>query len=144
MEILFRGIPLDQVSTSMTINAPAAVIFCMYLAVAEKQGVPFAKLEGTLQNDILKEYIAQKEWIYPPPPEHAHHHGPHGVLFPQCPEVEHDLDLRLSHSRGGLDRGPGAGLHVGGRHRLRRGGAESRAQRRRFRAALVLLLQLAQ
>ena len=68
MEILFRGVPLDRVSTSMTINAPAAVIFCMYLAVAEKQGVAFAKLEGTLQNDILKEYIAQKEWIYPPRP----------------------------------------------------------------------------
>jgi len=68
MELLFRGIPLDQVSTSMTINAPAAVIFCMYLAVAEKQGVPFAQLQGTLQNDILKEYIAQKEWIYPPRP----------------------------------------------------------------------------
>jgi methylmalonyl-CoA mutase N-terminal domain/subunit len=68
MEVLFDGIPLDRVSTSMTINAPAAVIFCMYLAVAEKQGVPFEKLRGTLQNDILKEYIAQKEWIYPPRP----------------------------------------------------------------------------
>ncbi len=68
MQILFRGIPLDRVSTSMTINAPAAVVFCMYLAVAEEQGVPFSKLEGTLQNDILKEYIAQKEWIYPPRP----------------------------------------------------------------------------
>jgi methylmalonyl-CoA mutase N-terminal domain/subunit len=68
MEILFGGVPLDRVSTSMTINAPAAVIFCMYLAVAEKQGVAFSKLEGTLQNDILKEYIAQKEWIYPPRP----------------------------------------------------------------------------
>jgi methylmalonyl-CoA mutase N-terminal domain/subunit len=68
MEILFRGIPLDRVSTSMTINAPAAVIFAMYLAVAEKQNVAFAQLEGTLQNDILKEYIAQKEWIYPPRP----------------------------------------------------------------------------
>jgi len=68
MELLFRGIPLDRVSTSMTINAPAAVIFCMYLAVAEKQNVSFAQLEGTLQNDILKEYIAQKEWIYPPRP----------------------------------------------------------------------------
>jgi len=68
MEILFKGIPLDRVSTSMTINAPAAVIFAMYLAVAEKQNVPFAQLEGTLQNDILKEYIAQKEWIYPPRP----------------------------------------------------------------------------
>ncbi len=68
MERLFDGIPLDQVSTSMTINAPAAVIFCMYLAVAEKQGLSFEALNGTLQNDILKEYIAQKEWIYPPRP----------------------------------------------------------------------------
>jgi methylmalonyl-CoA mutase, N-terminal domain len=68
MEILFDGIPLDEVSTSMTINAPAAVVYAMYLAVAEKQGVPFAKLRGTIQNDIFKEYIAQKEWIYPPEP----------------------------------------------------------------------------
>ena len=68
MERLFDGIPLDQVSTSMTINCPAMVLFAMYLAVAEKQGVPLEKLEGTLQNDILKEYIAQKEWIYPPQP----------------------------------------------------------------------------
>jgi len=68
MKRLFDGIPLDRVSTSMTINAPAAVLFCMYLAVAEEQGVSFEKLNGTLQNDILKEYIAQKEWIYPPRP----------------------------------------------------------------------------
>jgi methylmalonyl-CoA mutase, N-terminal domain len=68
METLFSGIPLDRVSTSMTINAPAAVLLAMYLAVAEKQGVPFDRLNGTLQNDILKEYIAQKEWIYPPRP----------------------------------------------------------------------------
>ncbi len=68
MEALFAEIPLGRVSTSMTINAPAAVIFAMYLAVAEKQGVPFDRLAGTLQNDILKEYIAQKEWIYPPRP----------------------------------------------------------------------------
>ena len=68
MEALFERIPLDAVSTSMTINAPAAVLFAMYLAVAEKQGVPFERLSGTLQNDILKEYIAQKEWIYPPRP----------------------------------------------------------------------------
>jgi methylmalonyl-CoA mutase N-terminal domain/subunit len=68
MEILFDGIPLGDVSTSMTINAPAAVVYAMYLAVAEKQGVPFKKLRGTIQNDIFKEYIAQKEWIYPPEP----------------------------------------------------------------------------
>ena len=68
MKILFDGIPLDQVSTSMTINSPAAMAFAFYLAVAELQGVPFDKLRGTLQNDILKEYIAQKEYIYPPAP----------------------------------------------------------------------------
>ncbi|HFE65481.1 MAG TPA: methylmalonyl-CoA mutase [Caldithrix sp.] len=68
MEIVFQNIPLDQVSTSMTINGPAAMVFAFYLAVAEKQGVPFEKLRGTLQADILKEYIAQKEWIYPPRP----------------------------------------------------------------------------
>ena len=63
MEILFRGIPLDQVTVSMTINSPAPVIWAMYLAVAEKQGVAWEKISGTLQNDILKEYIAQKEYI---------------------------------------------------------------------------------
>jgi methylmalonyl-CoA mutase, N-terminal domain len=65
MEALFEGIPLGEVTTSMTINAPAAVLLAMYVAVAEQQGVPLAALGGTLQNDILKEYIAQKEWIYP-------------------------------------------------------------------------------
>jgi methylmalonyl-CoA mutase N-terminal domain/subunit len=68
MEALFEGIPLDGVSTSMTINSPAAVLLCMYLAVAEKHGVSFARLDGTLQNDILKEFIAQKEFIFPPEP----------------------------------------------------------------------------
>jgi len=66
MEILFDGIPLDKVSTSMTINSPAVMVYAFYLAVAEKQGVPYSKLRGTLQNDILKEYIAQKEFIFPP------------------------------------------------------------------------------
>lgn len=68
MEILFDGIPLDEVSTSMTINGPAAILWAFYIAAAEKQGVDRAKLRGTLQNDILKEYIAQKEFIYPPEP----------------------------------------------------------------------------
>ncbi len=68
MEILFKGIPLDKVSTSMTINAPAAMLLAYYIVVAEKQGVKPSQLRGTIQNDILKEYIAQKEWIYPPEP----------------------------------------------------------------------------
>ena len=66
MERIFAGIPVGKVSTSMTINAPAAVLTCMYLAVAQKQGVPPDQLRGTVQTDILKEYIAQKEWNYPP------------------------------------------------------------------------------
>jgi len=68
MEALFDQIPLGTVSTSMTINSPAAILWAMYLAVAEKQGVDWKHLAGTLQNDILKEYIAQKEYIYPPKP----------------------------------------------------------------------------
>src|SRR5262245_22039058 len=68
MEILLSGIPLGQISISMTINSPAAVLWAMYLAVAEQHGVKWSQLSGTLQNDILKEYIAQKEFIYPPRP----------------------------------------------------------------------------
>ncbi|NLF74377.1 MAG: methylmalonyl-CoA mutase family protein [Chloroflexi bacterium] len=68
MEILFDGIPLGEVSTSMTINGPAAILWAFYIAAAEKQGVPIARLRGTLQNDILKEYQAQKEYIFPPEP----------------------------------------------------------------------------
>jgi len=68
METLFEGIPLGDVTVSMTINSPASVLWAMYLAVAERQGVDWSRLSGTLQNDILKEYIAQKEYIYPPRP----------------------------------------------------------------------------
>jgi methylmalonyl-CoA mutase, N-terminal domain len=68
METLFGGIPLADITTSMTINSPAAILLCMYIAVAEQQGVPASKLGGTLQNDILKEFIAQKEFIFPPGP----------------------------------------------------------------------------
>ena len=68
METLFAGIPLGEVSTSMTINAPAAMLLAFYACVGESQGVPLASLRGTVQTDILKEYIAQKEWIFPPAP----------------------------------------------------------------------------
>ncbi len=68
MEILFDGIPLGEVTTSMTINGPAAIVWAMYIVAAEKQGVPMEKLGGTIQNDILKEYIAQKSFIFPPKP----------------------------------------------------------------------------
>ena len=68
MERLFDGIPLDQVTTSMTVNCTASILLAMYLAVADKQEVPWSKVGGTIQNDMLKEYIAQKEWICPPEP----------------------------------------------------------------------------
>jgi methylmalonyl-CoA mutase N-terminal domain/subunit len=68
MEILFDGIPVDEVTTSMTINGPAAVTWAMYIAMAEKRGIPLDALGGTIQNDILKEYIAQKEFVFPPKP----------------------------------------------------------------------------
>lgn len=68
MEILFRGIPLDRITTSMTINAPAAILLAMYISVAEQQGVSPRDIGGTIQNDILKEYIAQHSWIFPPDP----------------------------------------------------------------------------
>ena len=68
MERLFEGIPMGEITTSMTINAPAMVLLAMYVAAAEKQGVPPERLGGTNQNDILKEYIAQKEWLFPPEP----------------------------------------------------------------------------
>ena len=68
MEILFDGIDLEKTTVSMTINSPASILWAMYLAVAEKQGADWKKISGTMQNDILKEYIAQKEYIYPPAP----------------------------------------------------------------------------
>jgi methylmalonyl-CoA mutase N-terminal domain/subunit len=68
MEILFDGIPVDEITTSMTINSPAAITWAMYIAMAEKRGIPAEVLGGTIQNDILKEYIAQKEFIFPPKP----------------------------------------------------------------------------
>jgi methylmalonyl-CoA mutase N-terminal domain/subunit len=68
METLFDGIPLDRVSTSMTINGPAIILYCFYIAAAERQGVPSSKIRGTIQNDILKEYMAQHAWVYPVEP----------------------------------------------------------------------------
>jgi methylmalonyl-CoA mutase N-terminal domain/subunit len=68
MEVLFDGLPLDQLTTSMTISGPAPMLFAMYLVVAERQGASWSRLGGTLQTDILKEYIAQKEWLFPPEP----------------------------------------------------------------------------
>ncbi len=138
---LFSGIPLGEVTTSMTINAPAAILLAFYVAAAEEQGVPPERLGGTIQTDILKEYIAQKEWCFPIEPamrpRHRHGrvvHGAHAALAP-------DLDLRLPHPRGRLDRAAGARLHAQGRLHLRRAGARARPRRRRLRAPALVLLQ---
>ena len=141
MRTAFDGIPLDEVSTSMTINAPAAVLLLLYQLVGEEQGVEPEKLRGTTQNDILKEYIARGNFIYPPEPSMRLVTD----LFAYCaehdPEVEHGLDLRLPLPREGLQRGAGGRVHARQRHGLRAGGARRRAQRRRLRPPPRLLLQ---
>jgi len=103
---LFQGIPLDRVSTSMTINATAAILLAMYVAVGEEQGVPLTKLQGTLQNDILKEYIARQD------------------------ELQPDFDLGLPHARSGRHGGTGAGLHIRQCPRIRASRTVRRTRRR--------------
>ena len=143
METLFRGIDLGDVSVSMTINAPAAIMLAFYVVAAEDQGVPADRLGGTIQADILKEYIAQKEWCFPVDPAMRLL----GDMIEWCsremPRWHPGLHLRLPHPRGGLDRRAGARLHAQGRLHLRRAGARPRARRRRLRAAPELLLQRA-
>ena len=99
-EVLFDGIPLDQVTVSQTINAPAPIFLAMYLVVAEKQKADFKKISGTLQNDILKEYIAQKEWIYPIKPAMKLVIDTFEYTHETRAEIQPDLDLRLPHPRG--------------------------------------------
>jgi methylmalonyl-CoA mutase N-terminal domain/subunit len=110
MEILFDGIPLDQVSTSMTINAPAAVLLAFYIAVAEKQGVSKDKLRGTIQNDILKEYIARGTYIFPPKPSIRLITDIFAFCSIEVPTGTPSA-FRLSHSRGRFDSGAGGGVH---------------------------------
>ena len=144
MEILFGGIDLEKTTVSMTINSPASVLWAMYLVVAEKQGADWKKISGTLQNDILKEYIAQKEYIYPPAPSMrlVIDTFEFGAKF--TPQVQHHFDQRLPHSRSRLHRAAGTGVHAVRRRRVRRMGAAARPRCRRLRPAPQLLLQRAQ
>ena len=112
METLFQGIPLGEVSTSMTINGPAAMLLAFYVCVAEQQGVPRAELRGTIQTDILKEYIAQKEWIFPPEPSMRLVDDMIEFCSRGAAALAPDLDLRLPHPRGRLERRSGARLHA--------------------------------
>ena len=97
METLFGGIPLGEVSTSMTINSPAAMLLAFYLCVGEQQGVPRSALRGTIQTDILKEYIAQKEYIFPPEPRMRLVTDMVEFCSGGDAVVASDLDLRLPH-----------------------------------------------
>ena len=141
MATLFDGIPLDQVSTSMTINATAIILLALYVAVAKSQGVAAAQLSGTVQNDILKEYVARGTYIYPPRQSLRIVTDIFALLRARAAELEHDLDQRLSHPRSGIDGGAGGGVHVRGRARLRAGGDRRRPRRQQLRPAAVVLLQ---
>ncbi len=130
METLFDGIPLDQVSTSMTINGPAIILYCFYIAAAEKQGVDSRKLRGTIQNDILKEYMAQHAWVLSDRTRAAPHRGRLRVERHARAALEHDLDLRLPHPRGRIHGGAGTRVHARRRLHVRRARHRARAQGR--------------
>ena len=118
MRRLFDGIPLDKVSTSMTINAPASVLLLLYQLVAAEQGVAAAALNGTIQNDVLKEYIARGTYIFPPTPSLRAGHGYLSVLPRRNAPLEHDLHFRISHGGGRSDPGAGGCFHPREWHRL--------------------------
>jgi len=113
MKLLFDGIPLDRVSVSMTMNGAVLPVLAGYIVAAQEQGVPREQLSGTIQNDILKEFMVRNTYIYPPEPSMPHrvrHHRVHGEAHA---ELQLDLDLRLPHARGGGDAGARAGVHAG-------------------------------
>ena len=143
METLFAGIPLGDVSTSMTINSPAAVLLAFYAVVGEEQGVPMSELRGTIQTDILKEYIAQKEYIFPPEPSMRLVTDMVEFCATAMPKW-HPISISGYHIReAGLDGGAGARVHAGRRVHVRRVGDRARPGRRRVRAAALVLLQRA-
>ena len=146
MAALFDGIPLDRVSTSMTINATAIILLALYVGGrAPAQGVALDRLSGTIQNDILKEYIARGTYIYPPRPSLRIVTDIFAWCERELPRLEHDLDQRLSHPRGGIDGRAGSGVHARQRDRVRRGGARPRAcDVNRVRPAALVLLRRAQ
>ena len=97
MAELFDGIPLDRVSTSMTINATAIVLLSLYVAVAKRQGVPLSSISGTVQNDILKEYVARGTYIFPPRESLRIVTDIFAFCDRELPQLEHDFDQRLPH-----------------------------------------------
>ena len=127
MRMLFEGIPLDRVSTSMTINAPAALLLLLYELVAEEQGVAPESLRGDGTERHPQGVHRPRQLHLPAASLDAAHDRPLRLLRRADAALEHDLDLRLPHPRSGLDRRPGARVHAGQRHRLLRGGDRGRA-----------------
>ncbi len=144
MEALLEGIPLGEVSTSMTINAPAALLLLLYELVAEGQGVGGEKLRGTVQNDVLKEYIARGNYIFPPRPSMRLTTDLFAYCAERLPKMEHDLDLRVPHPGSRSERRAGARVHARERDRVLRGRDRGRALTGRVRRAALVLLQCAQ
>ena len=126
----------------MTINAPAALLLLCYELAADEQGVPRDALRGTVQNDVLKEYVARGNYIFPPRP--SMRLTTDLFVLRRAPPLEHGLDLRLPHPRGGLDGRAGAGVHPRERHCVLRGCGRGRALARLVRRAPLVLLQRAQ
>ena len=143
VEDLYRDIDLGAVTTSMTINSPAPVLLAMYLAAAEQTGVARARLGGTLQNDILKEYQAQKEYVFPARPSMRLVSDVIRFCAAEMPRSAPRLHLRVPHPGSRLDRRAGARVHGRERVRVRRGRARGGARGRRVRAPPLVLLQRA-
>ena len=140
MRTLFSGIPLDQMSVSMTMNGAVLPVLALYIVAAEEQGVPHDKLSGTIQNDILKEFMVRNTYIYPPGAELAHHLRHLRLHLGRDAEVQFDFGVRLSHAGGRRDAGPRARLYARRRRRICPRRHQGRADRRSVRAARLVLL----
>ena len=141
MRILFDGMPLDEVSTSMTINAPGSVLLLLYQLVAEEQGIPGDKLTGTIQNDVLKEYIARGTYIYPPKESLRLVSDIFAYCHKEIPRWNTISISGYHMAEAGATPVQEIALHPRQRHRVRPGRAGGRARRRRLRAAAVVLLR---
>ena len=140
MKVLFDAIPLDRVSVSMTMNGAVLPVLAFYIVAAEEQGVAPEQLAGTIQNDILKEFMVRNTYIYPPAPSMRIVADVIGYAAAAHAALQPDLDLRLPHAGGGRDARPGARLHARRRPRIRARGGRARPRDRCLRAAPLLLL----
>ena len=140
METLLDGLPLDKISTSMTINATASILLSLYLVAAEKRGVKWDQVNGTIQNDILKEYVARGTYIYPPRGSMRIITDIFAFASQGSSELEHDFDFRLPHPRGRLDRRAGTRVHDRRRNRIRGSRGEGGPRDRFVREPAFVLL----